>query len=96
MANNDGFRVVGVQLLKQRAQGGLLGVGASVGGTTLYVKPAFVADADGMAVVVLAVSADHLYRATGLNGSVATNHEVAAATLPAVGAIPAVDVLMSL
>lgn len=82
-----------MKLFEQLAHRKLLGLGAGVGRATLFVKPAFVADADGVAVAVLAVSTDYLYRATGLNRSVAANHEVIAATLPAVGAMPAVNVL---
>lgn len=93
MTHDQGLRELSVKLFEQLAHRGLLGLGAGVGRATFGVQAAFVADADGVAVVVLAMGTDHIVRATVFDGAVAANHLVVAATFPAVGAMPAVDVL---
>ena len=69
-----------------------LRAGAGVGGTTLHVQSAFVADADAVAVVILAVGTHHFQWTTDFNGAVAADHIVITATvLPTTGPVPAVD-----
>ena len=55
VAHDDGRGELSVELLQERAHGGALGFGARVAGFAVGVQTSFVADADGVSVVVLAV-----------------------------------------
>ena len=55
VAHDDGVGELSVELLQERAHGGALGFGARVAGFAVGVQTSFVADADGVSVVVLAV-----------------------------------------
>ena len=58
-----------LQFPEQGQQGGFLSYGARVARVSVAVQAAFVADADAVAVVVLAVSADVFYRTAAVDGS---------------------------
>lgn len=58
VAHDDGVGELVVEFLKQCAQTGSLGLGARVVGLAVGVQTSFVADADGVSVVVLAVGTD--------------------------------------
>ncbi len=64
VADNQCLRVTPVKALKEPAQGSLLGRCPRVGGLTANVQTALIAHADGVAVVVHAVGADHVFRTT--------------------------------
>ena len=92
MTHDQGLGKLGVKLLHQLAHRLHLGSGAGVPRETLVVETAFVAHTDAVAVVVLTVGAHHFQGATNLDGAVAANDEVVAATVfPTTGAMPAVD-----
>ena len=55
MTHNQSLRVLRMQLFQQLPHSGFLGFGAGVGSTAFVVQPTFVADADGVAVVILAM-----------------------------------------
>ena len=55
VAHDDGVGELVVEFLKQCAQTGSLGLGARVAGLSFGIQSAFIADADGVSVVVLAV-----------------------------------------
>ena len=55
------------------------------------VKSAFVADAEAVLVVVLAVSTDFEFRPSGLNAAIATHDIVIADALPSALAVPLVN-----
>ena len=94
VTHDKGLGKLGMQAFEQLAHGLLLGFGTGVGRTPFGIQAALVADTDGMTVTVLAVSTDYLQRTPRLDGAVAKHHEmVAAAVLPPMGAMPAVDVL---
>lgn len=93
VTHDQGLGKLSMKLFEQLAHRKLLGLGAGVGRATFGVQAAFVADANRVAVVVLAMGTNHIVRATVFNGAVAANHLVVAATFPTVGAMPAVDVL---
>ena len=78
MPDNQGAGVTLVQFFEQSPHGSLLFCRARVGGLTADVETALVADADRMGVVVQAVGADHVFRASGLNLSVTTDNVVVA------------------
>jgi len=80
MSDNQGAGVAPVQLFEQLSHGSLLFSGPRVGGLTADVQAALVADAYRVGVVVQAVGADHVFRASWLNFSVTTDHVVVADT----------------
>ena len=91
VAYYQGAGVAPFQLCQQPAEGGLLRVGARVGGLAADVQAALVADAYRVGVVVQAVGAGHVFGSAGLYLSVATDDVVVAyAELPASLAVPRV------
>ena len=78
MSDNQGAGVAPVQLFEQLSHGSLLFSGPRVGGLTADVQATLVAHADGVAVVVQAVGADHVFRSAGLYLSVTTDDVVVA------------------
>ena len=74
--------VTQVQVFEQLTHGSLLRSRARVVGLTAGIKSPFVADADGVGIVMMpfyvAVGADHPFRATWLDRSVTTDHVVVA------------------
>ena len=92
MADDEGAGVTPVQLFEQLSHGLLLRLGARVGGLTADVKPALVADADGVGVMVQAVCPDQKLGPTRFHLSVTTDDVVVAdAELEAPLAVPCVD-----
>lgn len=69
----------------------LLLFGARVARIAAHVKPSFVADADGMGVVILAVGADSGLWTACLDGAIATDDVVVADALPPSLPVPVVD-----
>ena len=73
VTEDDGFGVIDAQRLQQGVQGGFLRCGAGVLGTALGVETSFVADADGVLVVVAGMGAGEvlvaglIYLAVALN-----------------------------
>ena len=55
------------------------------------IKSAFIADAEAVLVVVLAVSTDDGFRPSGLNAAIATHDIVIANALPSALAVPLVN-----
>ena len=83
VAYDQGAGVAPVQILQQSSHRCLLSLCARVGGLTADVKPALIADADGVGVVVHAVGTDHPFRPAWLYLSVTADHVVVAdAQLP--------------
>ena len=78
VTHDEGLRKEAAQLAEQGQQGGALGQGARVFGVTLGIQSAFVADADGVSVVVEAVSAGLFQRSPVVDFSVAGDVEVVA------------------
>ena len=89
---DHGFGIASVQFLKQSSHGSLLRWRARIGGLTADVKPALVADADRVGIVVLAVGTGQPFRTAWLYRSVTTDHVMVADTeLPALAAMPCVN-----
>ena len=78
MTHDDGLRIIQPEREEQIQQRLLLRFGARVGRSALAVESAFVADADRVAVVVLAVGARLLFRSSGMDMSVARDVVVVA------------------
>ena len=92
MTYYQGFRIAPVQDLQQMQHRQFLLKRTRVGRLTADVKPALVADAYRVGVVVPAVGTDHPFRTAWLNLSVTTDDVVVAdAELPALPAVPGVD-----
>ena len=58
VAHNAGIRVVDHQTAEQGNEGGTLGWSSGVGITTFFVQASFIADADGMGIVMTGMHAD--------------------------------------
>ena len=82
-----------VKILEQSPHRRLLRCRTRVGGLTTDVESSFVADADGVGIVVQTVGADHPFRPTGLDLSVTTDHVVVADAklIMAVFAVPGIN-----
>ena len=74
----QGVGVAMMEVLQKSAKGCLLRLGARVGGLTADVETTLVAYANGVAVVVHAVGADHPFRSAWLYLSVTTDNVVVA------------------
>ena len=85
MSYYHGAGVTHMKFLEQRPHGSLLRRCAGISGLTADVKPALVADADRVGVVVLsfdvAVGSDHPFRTAWLYRSVSSDHVVVADTI---------------
>lgn len=55
VAHDDGVGELSVELLQERAHGGALGFGARVAGLSFGIQSAFIADANRVLVMILAV-----------------------------------------
>ena len=92
MPYDQGAGVTPVEVFEQLSHGSLLRWSTRIGGLTADVKPALVADANRVGVVVLAVGTDHPFRTSWLNLSVTTDHVVVTNTeFPAPLAMPRID-----
>ena len=93
MADNLSIGIVLFQRDKQRVESELLGWCPGVGGAALLIETALVADADGVGVIMPGVGADHLFRTTEVQLSVAGDVVMVAAALPAFGFVHLVELL---
>ena len=91
MPHEEGTGVGGVEAAEQRPQGGLLSLGASVGGLTSDVEPSLIADTDGVGIVVAAVGTGHGLGAARLYRPVTTNNVVVTDALPTLCPVPGID-----
>ena len=63
MTHDAGIGILGGQILEQGEHGSLLGLSPGVVGTTFLIEAAFVADANGMLVVMTDMCASNMLRA---------------------------------
>ena len=97
MPYDHGAGVTPMQVFEQSPHGSLLFSRACVVGLTAGIKSPFVADADGVGIVMMpfyeAVGADHPLRATWLDRSVTTYHVMVTDTqlIMSVFAVPCID-----
>ena len=92
MTDDEGAWVGLVKLFKQGSEGSMLLGGACVLGITFCVESTFIADADGVAVVVFDVSTHHRLGATFLDATITSDDVVIAdAVGVAPGSMPFVD-----
>ena len=68
-----------------------LGFGAGVGWFAVSIKTAFVADADGVLVMVQAMGSDHGFGTSSLNGTISADNVVVTYALPALLLVPLVN-----
>ena len=80
VTDDHGAGVTPVQVFQQLSHRSLLLSRSRVGGLTADVQTTLVAHADGVAVVVQTVGANHPFRSAGLNLSVTTDDVVVADT----------------
>ena len=95
MTDDLGLGVRLLEVLQKEPQGGLLLGSASVGTTALFIFATDVADANGVAVVVLHVRAGVLLITTGVDSAILIDHPVIADHGPVLGAVPAVNIFDS-
>ena len=95
MADDLGIGIRLLEVLQQKPQGGLLLRSTGVGTTTLFILATDVADANGVAVVVLHVRAGILLVTTGVDSAILVDHPVIADHGPVLGAVPAVNIFDS-
>ena len=81
MADDLGIGIVLLEVFQQEEDGGFLGLGAGVGGAAFLIETTFVADADGVLVVVFDVSAGDPLRAAFVVFAVAGDVPVVAAVV---------------
>ena len=93
VADNPGLGIGLLEILQEEPEGGLLSGSAGVGIAAFRVFTTDVADADGVAVVVLDVGAGVFLFAALLDGAVLLDHPVIADHSPAFGTVAAVDVI---
>ena len=92
MTDDEGLGVAAVQVGEQTTESFLLCLGARVGGLSADVEATLVADADGVAVVVPAVGADHELWPSLFDLSAAADDVVVAdAKFPSLLPVPGVD-----
>lgn len=95
MTDDLGIGVRLLEVFQQEPEGGLLLRSTGVGTTTLFILATDVADANGVAVVVLHVRAGIFLVTTGVDSAVLVDHPVIADHGPVLGAVPAVNVFDS-
>ena len=92
VAYDHGAGVAPVQILEQSSERCFLLSRTSIVGLSAGIESALVADAYRVGVVVQAVGADHVFRASGLNLSVTTDDVVVAdAEVKTSLAMPGID-----
>ena len=92
MSYDLGAGVTPVEIFEQLSHGSLLFSRTRVGGLTADVEPTLIADANRVGVMVLAVGTDHVFRTSGLDRSVTTDHVVVAdAEVESPLAVPSID-----
>ena len=96
MADDLSIGVVFLEVFQQEEDSGFLGLCASVGGAAFLIEASFVADADGVLVVVLDVGAGNPLWAAFVVFAVAGDVPVVAAVVGvAFGAVTALQVFVS-
>lgn len=95
MADDLGIGVRVLEVLQQKPQGSLLLGSTGVGTTTLFILATDIADANGVAVVVLHVRAGILLVTTWVDSAILVDHPVIADHGPVLGAVPAVNIFDS-
>ena len=93
VADYLGIGIVAPQVLQEEPKSRFLLRGASVGITAFFVEASFVADADGVLVVVADMGAGIFLGATFSDLTIAVDIPVVADLLPASGLVPAVNVV---
>ena len=91
VGGDEGLGVFLLELFEEFEECRTLGVGAGVGGFAVAVEAAFVADAEGVLVVVLAVGADSGLWTALFYGAVTAHNVVVADAFPASSFVPDVD-----
>ena len=95
MTDNLGVGIRLLEVLQQEPESSLLLGGTGVGTTALFVLATDVADANGVAVVVLDVRSGELLVTTGVDSAILVDHPVIADHGPVLGAVPAVNIFDS-
>ena len=92
VTGNHGFRELDMQMLQEFLHSALLCLSAGVFGFPLSVKPALVANADAVLVVILAMCTHHLYGPASLYRTIPSHYVViATAVLPSACVVPTVN-----
>ena len=91
VADDLSIRVICLQRAEQREEREFLGRCPGVGSTALFVETPFIADANGVGIVMAGMGSDHLLGTTEVQLSVAGNVVVIAAALPATGLVHLVE-----
>ena len=92
MTDNLSLGVALLQAPKEEPKGSLLLGCAGVGFASLVIQTAYVADADGMFVVVPDMGSGIALRTTCLDGAILQDHPVVAAAGPSLGTVTMVEV----
>ncbi len=87
VADDVGTGIVDLEGAQQGDEGLALGRRTGVGGTAMGVEASFVADANGMGIVVTGMGTDHLLRTALVELAIAGDVVVVAALLPAPGTV---------
>ena len=93
MSDDLGIGVIDLQTSEQGDEGSTLGRSTGVFCTATVIETTLVADANGVGIVMPGVSADHLFRPTEVQLSVAGDIIVVATAFPAFGAVYVVEQL---
>ena len=93
VADDLSIRVICLQRAEQREEREFLGRCPGVGSTALFVETTFVADADGVGIIMAGVCTDHLLGATEMELAIAGDVVVVAAALPTTGLVHLVKLL---
>ncbi len=62
MTNDLGMGIIALQVFEQEENSGLLSLRTGIGIASFFIQAAFVADADGMLVVMADMGASHMLR----------------------------------
>ena len=73
VAEDEGIRIVDLQTAEQGNEGGTLGRSTGVGITAFLVQPSFIADADGMGIIMAGMHANLIFRAGLIDLTIALN-----------------------
>ena len=92
VTDNLGLRIALLQAPEEEPKGSLLLGCAGVGFASLVIQAAYVADADGMFVVVSDMGSGLALRTTCLDGAILQDYPVVAAAGPSLGTVTMVEV----
>ena len=93
MAVNCGSREALPQFTDEGQQGCLLGRGAGVFGLAVAVKPSYIADADGMGIVALAVGTGLLDGSAFVDAAIEAHNKMITDVHELAGQVPLTDLL---